>query len=338
MRLVTLDGCACPRPLYPLLKKLQKETGCTYNSIYRGDDAAAILHRHGKHTQRELYDGYARGLPGYYPANPPTMGTHILKGDGTVGRIGQKLPWWRCGIDVNDSDVPRLIAAAKKHGWTLYQPYASGSEYHHLNFRYKPSRWRAFFKHVFGPKKPVTKAHPVHTGGIEAVGPARVVPKETIIKPVKKPTKKLPKKPTHLSKKGAEFIASFEGFRADAYWDAYGKVWTIGYGTAHGVKKGDHVTKSEALGLLQKDAASAVKAINDLVKVPLTQNQLDALVSFVYNLGAGALGESTLLKKLNKRDYKGAASEFPKWVYAGGVQLPGLVRRRKAEAALFLKK
>lgn len=152
LKFKVIDGCPVPKPLYPILRKLKKETGCTYNSIYRGDDVAGILHRFGKHTQRELYDGYIRGLPGFYPANPPTMGTHILKGDGVVGAREARLPWWECGIDVNDSDVPKIIAAAKRHGWELYQPYPTGSEYHHVNFRRKPSRWKAFFYHYW-PKK-----------------------------------------------------------------------------------------------------------------------------------------------------------------------------------------
>jgi hypothetical protein len=76
--------------------------------------------------------------------------------------------------------------------------------------------------------------------------------------------------------------------------------------------------------------------VNRLVTVPLTQNQFDALVSFTYNLGEGALAESGLLRKLNAGDYAGAAPEFAKWVRAGGVILPGLVRRRAAEADLFV--
>lgn len=151
LRYAVIDGCPCPRPMYPLLRKLEKETGCSFNSIYRGDDVAALLHRNGKSTQRELYEKFLRGEGA--PANPPTLGTHILIGDGTVGRVGERLRWWRCGIDVNDSDVSELIAAAKRHGWELYQPYSSPSEFHHLNFRRRPSRWRAFFRHVFGRSK-----------------------------------------------------------------------------------------------------------------------------------------------------------------------------------------
>lgn len=73
------------------------------------------------------------------------------------------------------------------------------------------------------------------------------------------------------------------------------------------------------------------------MQVYLTANQKAALIDFVYNLGAGAFGSSTLLKKLNAGDYKGAADEFPKWVYAGGRVLGGLVNRRKIERDLFIK-
>jgi lysozyme len=299
-----LDGCPCPRPLYAVLKKLKKETGCTYQSIYRGTDAEALLNRYGKHSQAYLYAH--QGTEGIGPANPPGQSTHELCSDGVPypGPLGRKLVWWQCGIDVDDAHVEALIAAAKRHGWKLYRPYPSGSEYHHVNFAAKPSRWKAFFRNVFAPHK------------------AR-----------RKPAKK----PTRLSPAGAQFIADFEGFRQSPYQDAVG-VWTIGYGTTHGVGPGTkRVTKKKALQLLERDAATAAKAVNDLVDVRLDQHQFDALVSFVYNLGAGALAESTLLKKLNKGDYKGAREQFKRWNHAGGQVLAGLTKRRAAEAAVFAK-
>lgn len=152
-KLKVLDGCAVPKPLYPILRKLKKDVpGLTFNSVYRGDDAAKILHAHGKSTQRELYEGYVKGLPGFLPANPPDRGTHILLGDGVVGALHEKLPFWKCGLDINDSLIRATISAAAKHGWELYQPYPTSSEFHHLNFRKKPSRWKAFFYHYW-PKK-----------------------------------------------------------------------------------------------------------------------------------------------------------------------------------------
>ena len=94
--------------------------------------------------------------------------------------------------------------------------------------------------------------------------------------------------------------------------------------------------KRKPFFFLRQDVAESERAVNQHVHVPLTQHQFDALVSFVFNLGAGNFRTSTLLKKLNARDYDGAAQEFGRWVQAGGKTLPGLVRRREAESALFL--
>lgn len=174
LKYAVIDGCPCPKPMYPILRKLKKETGCTYNSIYRGDDVAGILHRNGKRTQRELFEQLPPGV-----ANPPDRGSHILRGDGTIGKLFSKLPWWRCGIDINDWEVPAFIAAAKNHGWEVHQPYPSGSEFHHVNFRKKPSRWRAFYRNVFGKKK--VKKPSRQSGGIAPAKPAG--PKEQSQKP-----------------------------------------------------------------------------------------------------------------------------------------------------------
>jgi spore coat assembly protein SafA len=137
-----------------------------------------------------------------------------------------------------------------------------------------------------------------------------------------------------LSQNGLDMIKGFEGLRLSAYQDSAG-VWTIGYGHTGNVKPGDRITQAQAEDLLQKDTAWAQQAVRDQVKVPLTQGQFDALTSFTFNLGAGALEKSTLLKKLNAGDYAGAQAEFGKWVHAGGQVLQGLVRRRAAEAELF---
>ena len=154
MRFCVIDGCPCPRPLYPVLRKLKAETGCTFNSIYRGEGARALLHRHGKHTQAELYQLFLAGQGA--PANPPGASTHELFSDAAaypgVPR-GERLRWWQCGLDVNDADVPKVIAAARRHGWHVFRPYSSASEAHHVNFRRRPRRWRLFFHHVFGGKR-----------------------------------------------------------------------------------------------------------------------------------------------------------------------------------------
>lgn len=138
-------------------------------------------------------------------------------------------------------------------------------------------------------------------------------------------------------------IKEFEGLRLNAYPDpAHGwSVPTIGFGhtSAAGaptVRRGMTITATEAEDILRRDLGQYEAAVRSLVKVPLTENQFGALVSFTFNLGAGNLKSSTLLRKLNAGDYTGASAEFGKWVKAGGKTLPGLVRRREAERQLFM--
>jgi GH24 family phage-related lysozyme (muramidase) len=143
-----------------------------------------------------------------------------------------------------------------------------------------------------------------------------------------------------ISQKGVDLIKSFEGLSLKAYKvpDADEKFWTIGYGHyGADVKEGSVITKSEAEFMLKWDLKSYEKCVNDNVKVVINQNQFDALVSFCYNVGKGALRTSTLLSKLNKRDFIGASKEFDKWVNAGGKKFSGLVKRRNLEKTLFLK-
>ncbi|PZR17268.1 MAG: hypothetical protein DI536_02780 [Archangium gephyra] len=138
-----------------------------------------------------------------------------------------------------------------------------------------------------------------------------------------------------LGQAGLNLIKEFEGLRLKAYRDPVG-VLTIGYGhTGSDVKPGMVITQQRAEQLLKNDTGWAQKAVRDTVKVPLTQGQFDALTSFTFNLGAGALRSSTLVKKLNAGDYAGAQKEFGRWVHAGGQVLAGLVRRRAAEARMF---
>lgn len=144
------------------------------------------------------------------------------------------------------------------------------------------------------------------------------------------------------SKTGVDLISSFEDTKLHAYDDGVG-VWTIGTGTTvypNGVKvkKGDTCTLDQAKSYFAHDLKRFESSVNNLVKVPLSQNQFDALVSLVYNIGQTAFSESTLLKKLNAKDYQGAADQFPRWNKGGGKVLKGLVRRRADERALFLKK
>jgi GH24 family phage-related lysozyme (muramidase) len=142
---------------------------------------------------------------------------------------------------------------------------------------------------------------------------------------------------------GLEIIKTFEGLRTAAYPDpgTGGEPWTIGYGhtSAAGppsVYPGLKITVQEAEEILKRDLAVFEQAVASAVKTDLTENQFSALVSFTFNVGAGAFRDSTLLRKLNAGDSAGAANEFLRWVYAGGKVMAGLQRRRKAERALFL--
>ncbi len=136
-------------------------------------------------------------------------------------------------------------------------------------------------------------------------------------------------------RKGLELIKSFEGLELKAY-KCPANVLTIGYGStgAH-VKPNMVLTEKQAENLLCQDLVRFERAVTRLVTVPITQNQYDALVSFTFNLGEGNLSKSTLLKRVNARDFAGAQKEFAKWNKANGVVLSGLTRRRAAEARLF---
>jgi lysozyme len=158
-----------------------------------------------------------------------------------------------------------------------------------------------------------------------------------------------------ISDDGVKFIQSFESYkeklpdgRCKAYQCIVGRdkkgrpiydgKWTIGWGCTEGVTEGMIWTREQADRAFHKELSVFQAAVNRLVKVPLSQNAFDALVSFAYNCGEGALSKSSLLKKLNKGDYEGAAQQFGYWVNSNGVKnVPGLVRRRRDEAAVFLR-
>jgi lysozyme len=146
-----------------------------------------------------------------------------------------------------------------------------------------------------------------------------------------------------LSRAGAELIARFEGFVPRPYDDAAGHA-TIGFGhlihhgrvTAADRARWGTISRERGLALLSEDAREATRAVEQHVRVSLTQEELDALVSFVFNVGAGAFASSTLLRKLNAGDRHGAADELLRWSRADGRVLEGLLSRRRAERALFL--
>ncbi len=147
----------------------------------------------------------------------------------------------------------------------------------------------------------------------------------------------------NISDDGVKLIKSFEGYltrQPDGSCVAYlcpARVPTIGWGCTEGVRLGMRWTEAEAIEGLKRELAKHEAAVNRLVTVEINQNQFDALTSFSYNCGVGALQKSTLLKRLNKGDYDGAAQAFASWNKGGGRVLKGLVARRAREAALFLK-
>jgi lysozyme len=140
----------------------------------------------------------------------------------------------------------------------------------------------------------------------------------------------------HIIQAGLDLIKSFEGFSPTVYLCAAGYP-TIGYG--HVVRKGESFTvisEDDAENILAKDVETAEKSVLRLISVPLSDAQFASLVSFVFNLGSGALQRSTLRSKINRGEYIDASDEFRKWVWGGGRKLKGLVRRREAERQLFL--
>ena len=137
--------------------------------------------------------------------------------------------------------------------------------------------------------------------------------------------------------KNIEIIKEHEQLRLKAYLPTKNDKWTIGWGHTKGVKPGMVITEREAEQMFYEDLAWVEAAIKKYVKVPLNQNQYDAVGSFVFNIGETNFARSTFLRKLNAKDYTGAANEFPKWKYQKGVVLNGLVRRRADEKALFEK-
>ena len=129
-------------------------------------------------------------------------------------------------------------------------------------------------------------------------------------------------------------IKACEGLYLDAYL-CPANVWTIGYGHTQTAKSGLHIDEPVADNLLAIDLASTELFVSRYVRLELNQNQFDALVSLVFNIGPGNFRASTLRMKLNRGDVAGAATEFPKWRKGGGRVLPGLVKRRALEQALF---
>ena len=137
------------------------------------------------------------------------------------------------------------------------------------------------------------------------------------------------------SAEGVALIKKFEGCELEAY-QCSANVWTIGYGHTRGVEEGDTCSQEDAESMLVEDLEECEGYVNGIVQCPLEQNQFDALVAWTYNLGPTNLRESTLLIRLNEEDYNDVPTQIRRWNKAGGKVLDGLVRRREAEALLFL--
>lgn len=142
-----------------------------------------------------------------------------------------------------------------------------------------------------------------------------------------------------MNEEGLALIRQFEGFRAEAYRDAVG-VWTIGFGHTSmagqpAVTRGMTVNQAEAETILARDVARFAEALRMLIAVGLSDNQFSALVSFAYNVGIGNVRASSVLRAVNALDFETVPRRLQLWTKAGGRVLPGLVRRRAAEAALF---
>ena len=139
----------------------------------------------------------------------------------------------------------------------------------------------------------------------------------------------------NISQAGLQLIKQFEGCKLVAYKDG-GGVWTIGYGHTANVFPKMTIMQVEADRLLSEDLKWAEATVNNHVKVPLTQQQYDALVSFVFNIGGCEFKSSTLLKKLNANEYLEAANQILRWDHDNGKVVRGLTNRRVAERALFV--
>lgn len=134
-RFLLVNGSPVPYEIAAQVYLITRRAKQTVSSAYRGQDAAPLLHRHGKHTQAEIHRMY----PGI--SNPPGRSSHECRGDGVVGKLYAYLKSWQCGIDSgtnSDRDKAATVAAAQHYGWKVYHPYNRGVEGHHWNFLRNP--------------------------------------------------------------------------------------------------------------------------------------------------------------------------------------------------------
>lgn len=136
------------------------------------------------------------------------------------------------------------------------------------------------------------------------------------------------------SAKGRGLTQAREGLRLEAYKDG-GGVWTIGYGHTRGVKSGQTCTAEQAEAWYLSDVQSAEHDVELYVTVPLNQGQFDALVDWTFNLGGERLRKSTMLRRINDKDFDAALKEMLRWKYDNGVEVKGLLLRRQEEVKLW---
>ena len=141
-----------------------------------------------------------------------------------------------------------------------------------------------------------------------------------------------------LSASGFVCILGYEGFTSEAVIPVPGDVPTYGWGTTDGVKMGDTISPDEAIERAYRDITKTETAIHKCVDVPLSQGEYDAFTSLAYNIGTSAFCNSTLVKKLNQRDYAGACQEIRRWVYVKGKKVQGLVNRREKEYSICMSR
>lgn len=134
-----------------------------------------------------------------------------------------------------------------------------------------------------------------------------------------------------LTAAGLISIATWEGFKEEAYIPVPGDVPTIGFGSTEGVQMGDTISVPDALNRLEKDVRVAERCVNDSIKVAIPQKTFDSLVSFAYNIGCRQFADSTLVVKFNQGDLHGGCEEMKRWIFFKGRELDGLKKRRASE-------
>lgn len=365
------DGYENLHPVFAeRLRRLNEACGTSILSGWRSSE-----------RQRELYDGYIQGLPGYNPANRPGSSNHEanpwgdpmalaadLQGDlaeanARAGEFGLHFPIanvepWHCQpVEVAYAyytGFPADLGGSVGRG--VLKAGALGQGVVECQQRLNAHGFECAVDGDFGP---TTEARVIDFQQARGLGADGIVgastwealdvqpsePQPAPVPTAMETTGRRPASELRLSSQGAALIAEFEGKSNVLYNDPVGHC-TVGIG--HLVHEGPidgresearfatGLTDEECYKLfIDEDVPRYEQPVRNLITVPLSNSEFDALVSFTYNVGAGALEESTLRRLLNEGDYEGAANEFGNWTKAEGEVLEGLVRRREREAAYF---